>query len=248
MYGTWQRAQEWWNDRGTPIRCGIIIRNEDGGAASNGVSFGTFSNDSLRWFINGTNCMLLNTSNRLAVDRESPEAIIHAGGAIWADDAFHCKGNASNAYYRWNWGLSNYPAIVNDATTGSMRIGTCNASYVWQSYMPVRGGSYTNASDRRIKQDIIDIPYGLSEVMSMQPRKFAMRSDGSLHVGFIAQEMLDIIPECVSGVESIDDEMNDAGEPCNPMGIDLSSLVSVLCKAIQQLKAEVDELRAIISE
>ncbi|KAG3113017.1 hypothetical protein PI124_g6527 [Phytophthora idaei] len=135
-----------------------------------------------------------------------------------------------------------------DATVGAMRLGTCDASFNWVSYAPCRGGSYTNASDRRIKQDIIDILYGLAEVLRMQPRKFAMRNDGSPHIGLIAQEMLDIIPECVSGVESPDDELNEQGEPINPMGIDLASLVSVLCKAIQELKLEVDVLRAIISE
>jgi hypothetical protein len=122
-----------------------------------------------------------------------------------------------------------------DATVGAMRLGVCDSNFNWVSYAPVRGGAYTNASDRRIKQDIIDIPYGLAEVLRMQPRKFAMRNDQSQHVGFIAQEMIQIIPECISGVESPDDEMNQQDEPINPMGIDLSSLVSVLTKAIQEL-------------
>jgi hypothetical protein len=60
--------------------------------------------------------------------------------------------------------------------------------------------------------------------------------------------MLEIIPECISGVESPDDELNIQGERINPMGIDLSSLFSILCKATQKLKAEVDILRAAISE
>ncbi|ETP00232.1 hypothetical protein F441_22351 [Phytophthora nicotianae CJ01A1] len=44
--------------------------------------------------VNGSTGMLFNTSKRLAVNRVSPEATIHSGGAVWADDAFHCKGYA----------------------------------------------------------------------------------------------------------------------------------------------------------
>ncbi|KAG3117009.1 hypothetical protein PI125_g4146 [Phytophthora idaei] len=250
LYGSWERAQEWWNDNATPMKAGLIMYNESGGSDNNGVSFGTYTADPLNFMIGGSNCMQLNTSKRLNINRTSgPEGTVHAGGMIWADEGFHSKVNINDKpIYRWNWPQSNYPAIGSDATVGAMRIDTCNGSYVWQAYMPCRGGAYTNASDRRIKRDIIDIPYGLAEVLRMQPKKFAMRNDGSLHIGFIAQEMAEIIPECVSGVESPNDAMNDAGEPCNPMGIDLASLVSVLCKAIQELKKEVDELRAIIAE
>jgi hypothetical protein len=74
-----------------------------------------------------------------------------------------------------------------------------------------------------------------------------MRNDGSLHVGFIAQEMLEIIPECVSGEESIDGLMNDIGEPSNPMGIDLASLVSVLTKAIQELNIRLTNIEATLN-
>jgi len=245
-YGDWLRLQEWWNTKAYPIQAGLIIYDEDGGSNTNGISFGTYTNDPINFMVNGANGMQFNTSKRLNINRTTgPEATVHAGGMIWADEGYHSKVNINDKpIYRWNWPQSNFPAIGSDATVGAMRIGTCNASFVWQAYMPCRGGAYTNASDRRIKQDIIEIPYGLSEVLRMQPRKFAMRNDGSLHVGFIAQEMLEIIPECVSGEESIDDLMNDIGEPCNPMGIDLASLVSVLCKAVQELKKELDDLRS----
>ncbi|KAL3656399.1 hypothetical protein V7S43_018772 [Phytophthora oleae] len=144
---------------------------------------------------------------------------------IWADEQFHSKQNVDGkAVYRTNWSQANYLAMGTDATVGAMRLGVCDSVFNWVSYAPVRGGAYTNASDRRIKNDIIDIPYGLD------------------------QEIVEVIPECVSGSESADDELNENGEPINPMGIDLASLVSVLCKAIQELKAEVNELRAIIAE
>jgi hypothetical protein len=248
MFSTnWERVTEYWNSSG--IKAGVIIYKEAGGSNANGVSWGTYTNDPLKWFINGTNCMELHTSKRLNINRSTgPEATLHAGGMIWADELFHSKLNVDGkCVYRTNWSQSNYLGMGTDATVGAMRLGVCDSNFNWVSYAPVRGGAYTNASARRIKQDIIDIPYGLAEVLRMQPRKFAMRNDQSQHVGFIAQEMLEIIPECISGIESPDDELNDQGEPINPMGIDLASLVSVLCKAIQEQQAQLTELNNRLS-
>lgn len=244
LFGSWERVQEWWNDSATPIKAGLIIYNENGGSNLNGISFGTYTNDPINFFVNGSNGMTFNTSKRLNINRSSgPEATVHAGGMIWADELFHSKQNVDGkCVYRSNWSQSNFLGWGTDATVGAMRLGICDASFNWVSYIPVRGGAYTNASDRRIKRDIVDIPYGLNEVLLMKPRKYTLRHDSSNNIGFIAQEMLSLIPECVSGVESPDDDLNDQGEPINPMGIDLASLTAVLCKAIQELKAEVSEL------
>jgi hypothetical protein len=239
--GGWRRIMYLSNDSTTPITAEIQIVSADSGTSpSNGLWLGTISDDPVKIGVGNTSIMYLNTSNRVAINLSgsswSPEADLHVNGQIWSNAYYHSKQNVDGkAVYRSNWSQSNYMALGTDSTVGAMRLGTCDANFNWVSYLPVRGGSYTNASDRRIKKDIVDIPYGLAEILKMKPRKFAMRSDGSEHIGFIAQEMLEIIPECVSGVESPNDELNDQGEPINPMGIDLSSLVSVLCRAIQEL-------------
>jgi hypothetical protein len=229
------------NDSTTPITAEIQIVSADSGTSpTNGLWLGTISDDPVKIGCGNTSVMYINTSNRVAINLSgstwSPEADLHVNGQIWSNAYYHSKQNVDGkAVYRTNWSQSNFLAWGTDATVGAMRLGICDANFNWVSYVPVRGGGYTNASDRRIKRDIVDIPYGLAEVLRMKPKKFAMRNDGSLHVGFIAQEMLEIIPEAVSGAESPDDVMNYVGEPCNPMGIDLASLVSVLCKAIQEL-------------
>jgi hypothetical protein len=198
--------------------------------------------------VNGGNKMQLNTSGRLAVNRTNPEAVIHAGGQIYADQQFYSKVNSSSAIYSWNWIYSNYPAIGNDSTASTMRIGTCNGSYAWQAYMNVRGGSYTNASDRRLKTDIIDIPYGLETVLQMKPKKFKMIQDKSEHIGLIAQDMVKLIPECVLGEETENDELNDEGLPIDAMGIDYASLVSVLAKAIQEQDEKIAKLFELLNK
>lgn len=251
--GGWRRIMYLSNDSTTPITAEIQIVSADSGTSpTNGLWLGTISDDPVKIGVGNTSVIYINTSNRVAINLSgstwSPEADLHVNGQIWSNAYFHSKQNVDGkAVYRTNWSQSNYLAWGTDATVGAMRLGVCDANFAWVSYAPCRGGSYTNASDRRIKRDIIDIPYGLAQVMQMQPRKFAMRNDGSLHVGFIAQEMLEVIPECVSGAESPDDEMNAQGEPVNPMGIDLASLVSVLTKAIQEQQSQINELRATIA-
>ncbi|GMF23857.1 unnamed protein product [Phytophthora lilii] len=196
---------------------------------------------------NGNSMIYINNSNRFGINNTSPEATLHVGGTLVANSEIYTKSNSSaNASYRGNWSSANYWGVGSDATTGSIRFGVCDATGSWLSYVPIRAGSYTNASDRRLKEDIIDIEYGLEKVMRMQPRKYTMTQEQTQHIGFIAQELNDIIPECVS--VGANDELNVNGYPINPWGIDLSSLTAVLCKAIQELKAEVDELRSIMSE
>jgi hypothetical protein len=101
-------------------------------------------------------------------------------------------------------------------------------------------GTWTNASDARLKKNITDIKYGLNAVMQTQPRSYNMISTEGDFIGFIAQELKNIIPEVVSGGE-VDEEHPDGKQ----YGVDYGSLVAVAFKAIQELKAEFDAYKAI---
>jgi len=89
-------------------------------------------------------------------------------------------------------------------------------------------GAWTNASDARLKKNIVDIKYGLADVIKAQPRSYQMNDVAGDFVGFVAQELQEIIPEVVSG------------DPEKQLGVDYGSLVAVAFKAIQELKVIVD--------
>ncbi|GMF36128.1 unnamed protein product [Phytophthora lilii] len=238
LYGSWVRTQEWWNDNASPIKAGVIIFNEAGGSDTNGVSFGTYTNDPLRWFINGTNSMVLNTSKRLAIDRSSgPEATVHSGGMIWADQYFHSKNNALNGIYTFRGSsYSTYTGMGSNATTTpGVRFGSYDSSFAFCSYCGVYGGAYTNALDERLKRDIEPLPYGLDEIMRLKPCRYTLKQSGERAIGLIAQEVLPIIPEPVN-VPDNPDELTEDGNLMflNPYGIDLSSLVALALRGIQQ--------------
>ena len=101
--------------------------------------------------------------------------------------------------------------------------------------------AWTFSSDRRIKTDIVDIEYGLDAVMAMKPRKYKMLESNQISIGFVAQELKEIVPEAVTGEEI---EYLDTDTPqekaSKTMGVSKDLLIPVLVKAIQELKAEFD--------
>ena len=130
-------------------------------------------------------------------------------------------------------------------------------------------GVWTDASDVLHKEDIEDIPYGLAEVLQMQPRKYKLKKTGEHDIGFISQEMETLIPEIVFGddavmrdkvvdVEARAAKLTDDGEEIDPAreekarfnvptagkSLSYSHLTAVLVKAVQELTARVADLEA----
>ncbi len=98
-----------------------------------------------------------------------------------------------------------------------------------------------NTSDVRLKENIQDAGSALPSVMAAQVRQFDWKENRSPHqdFGFIAQELVDVIPEAVTvGTD------NEDGTVKMPWGVDYSHIVPRLVKAIQELKAENDALKA----
>ena len=87
-------------------------------------------------------------------------------------------------------------------------------------------------SDERLKSNIRAISYGLSDVEKLAPVCYEWKSPDMYGVGrqlgMIAQEVQQIIPECVSGGETL--------------SLDYQKLVPVLTKAIQELSTKNDAL------
>ena len=96
-------------------------------------------------------------------------------------------------------------------------------------------GAWTNASDARLKKNIVDIKYGLADVLRLQPRSYQMNSVEGDFVGFVAQELQGVIPEVVSG------------DPEKQLGVDYGSLVAVAFKAIQEQQALITALTTRIT-
>jgi Chaperone of endosialidase len=94
---------------------------------------------------------------------------------------------------------------------------------------------YNVTSDQRLKNNIQDAVSASSLIDALQVRQFDWKADGvRQRYGFIAQELVRVVPEAVH-------------QPTNPddmMAVDYSKLVPMLVKEIQALRARVAVLEA----
>jgi hypothetical protein len=98
-------------------------------------------------------------------------------------------------------------------------------------------GVYTPLSDINKKKDFEDSTIGLAAILNLKPTLYRMKGEENTekHLGFIAQEVKDYIPQAY--VEQ--DEF---------IGLNFNSITAALVKAIQEMSAQIEELRKIISE
>jgi hypothetical protein len=104
------------------------------------------------------------------------------------------------------------------------------------TYVVPGGIDWTSTSDARLKSNIKDIGSVLDKVSRIKVRTFNWKDTGKSDNGFIAQELMEVIPEAVEGDPSLSVEEQ-------AMGVTKSALIPYLTKAIQELKAELDSLK-----
>jgi hypothetical protein len=98
--------------------------------------------------------------------------------------------------------------------------------------------SYGTSSDYRLKENIAPMTGALDTIAQLKPVTYKWKSDGSDGQGFIAHELQEVVPDCVTGEK---DAVDADGNPIY-QGIDTSFLVATLTAAIQELKARIEVL------
>jgi Chaperone of endosialidase len=111
----------------------------------------------------------------------------------------------------------------------------------WANIYAVNGT--INTSDRREKQNIQTLNYGLKELMLLKPVTFEWKNAEvqGTKIGFIAQDLQNVIKEVVvDKVWSKDEEGKMISKPADVLGVYYSDLIPVLTKAIQEQQAIID--------
>jgi hypothetical protein len=93
--------------------------------------------------------------------------------------------------------------------------------------------SFNTSSDYRLKEDLQDFA-GLDMVSKIPVYDYKWKSSKDRSYGVMAHELQEVLPDAVSG-EKDAEEMQ---------GVDYSKIVPLLIKSIQELKAEIDILKA----
>ncbi|NDC49575.1 MAG: tail fiber domain-containing protein [Micrococcales bacterium] len=183
-----------------------------------------------------TQAMTLDASGNLLVGTTSSSSSSGTGFKVLSPSANH-----------WD------PAVVTSGNSSGLSCwdiySTATSSY--RFYVTTTGvinavnTTISAISDIRFKENIQDLDVGLNAVMALKPRKFDWKEGKGKNIkgdrGFIAQEFEQVFPDL------IDEWKDPAPEGEEPYKSVRQDLIPVLVKAVQELKAQNDELRARVA-
>ena len=212
------------------------------------------STDKLYFYSATQGNMVLDGSGNLIIANAGSSATSNNNGIVnfagGATNYSHISGTASGTtYIGFNYNASTIGSITQNGTTAVL---------------------YNTTSDYRLKSDVTPIQNALTTIEALNPVSFTW-IDGRKDDGFIAHELQAVIPNCVTGEKdatriekyeispAIPAEIDADGKTIKEaieavMGgrevpvyqqMDNSGVIPFLVKAIQELKAEVDALKAV---
>lgn len=212
--------------------------------------------DTIAFAEGGVEAMRLDASGNVGIGTSSPSAKLHVSGSSSGNSNIRLTNTFTNGR-SWELnpyasGVSDTPFTIRDVTAGADRLTINSSGEIWIANATDQGaynlqvggtgvwgaGAYVNGSDARIKENIIPIDSGLDVVEKLNPVTYKYKKDWSkdqsTQTGFIAQELL----VALAGKNYVDGIVQQGGEY---MSVAYQNIIPILTKAIQELKAIVDE-------
>lgn len=126
--------------------------------------------------------------------------------------------------------------------------GTTNIKIQGNGNIQNANNSYGALSDIRLKENIVDATPKLEKLMQVRVRNYNLKGDYEKHkqLGVIAQELESVFPAMVDETIDKDKDGNELGTTTK--SVKYSVFIPMLIKAIQELKAEVDSLKAQLNK
>jgi hypothetical protein len=193
------------------------------------------------YIISGTGQIRKNLTNSALLDMTSSDAITFTTGVTPSERMRITTGgielrNVSGITYIGLGGTGSANAVAFKWTSPNVIARIDNSVDV----------TLANVSDYRIKRDVeTQSQPALERIAQLRPVTFKMADYGELfksseetHEGFLAHELQEIIPSSVIGQKDDPDQIQS---------LNLGSLCSVMVKAIQELKEELDAAKAEIA-
>jgi hypothetical protein len=160
---------------------------------------------------------------------------------------FPVSGNATGI----GIAVGNFNTVGIGIYNGYTATGTATAVQFQDHNSVVRGSitvttsatAYNTSSDYRLKNTIAPMTGALEKVALLKPCTYKWNADDSDGEGFIAHELAEVVPQCVTGEK---DAVDADGKP-KYQGIDTSFLVATLTAAIQEQQTLITALTARIT-
>jgi hypothetical protein len=168
-----------------------------------------------------------------------------AGGLLTIDSVTGGTSSTKVSVFGYGSGLGYGIEFRPNTNTGATPCRFLNAAGTEVGFISTSssGTTYSTTSDYRLKHTVAPLTIGLATVSALNPVTYKWNADDSDGEGFIAHELQEVIPHAVTGEK---DAVNEDGT-IKPQGVDYSKIVVHLVAAVQELKAQNDELKARIT-
>ncbi len=205
---------------------GGIVDFSVSGTNSKGRVFYDNASNFMSFSTNGAERSRIDSSGNLLVGTTDVSTLTSAAGA-----RIHASGKAQLT-------------AINTTSLDIVLLGSVGAMMTF-NYGPTGVGTittngtttgYNTTSDYRLKENVAPMTGALDTVLALKPCTYTWKSNGSAGQGFIAHELQEVVPDCVTGEK---DAVDAEGKP-QYQGIDTSFLIATLASAIQELKSEFD--------
>tara|TARA_R100001129_G_scaffold1900_3_gene1955 strand:- start:5966 stop:7495 length:1530 start_codon:yes stop_codon:yes gene_type:complete len=176
--------------------------------------------------------MLIAEDGNVGIGEDDPANLLNIKRADDSYPLLHVNQNGNSGGILLN---------MHDVTT-ARSIECMNSSETTQWYIRM-SGDYSlgsSVSDKDLKKDINDIPNGSLELVNkLNPKTFKWKESenrgDTTKTGFIAQD--------IAGAFGLNEGMATGTDGEKDMGIDTTGIVAHLTKAVQELSAEVEDLK-----
>lgn len=250
------------------LRGGLALNTNQGPYWNGGVAYISYNNASnfMSFGAASAERMRIDSSGNLLVGTTSGGQKLVVKGDSGNAAAVFIASNSSVGFYTANTsGTGTYDGAQFLTNGGATAVGSISVT--------ASSTAYVTSSDYRLKENIAPMIGALATVAQLKPVTYNWKSDGSDGQGFIAHELAEVVPDCVTGEKDatreeeyeispaipavLDEEGNEVtpaveavmGTRIVPVyqGIDTSFLVATLTAAIQEQQAMIDELKAKVA-
>ena len=202
----------------------------------------------------GANAITIDASQNVGIGTSSPNEKLTVAGNVRANgangfssigDGVFLSNRADGLYVIQQ---SNSPVIFYTNNTERMRIDSSGGLILAGSTaQKATGTTWSNPSDQRLKNNIRDYTKGTAELMQVRVKEWEYNGkggtiDGTKGIGVIADEIMTVLPNTV---ENYNAKLNsDDEETTEIKKFDATEITWLLVKTVQELKAELDAVKA----
>jgi len=181
------------------------------------------ASDSLVAYSAGAERMRIDSSGNLLVGKTTDPTVGIGQYIKPTGETFHTVNNSYNTLHVYNVDASAFRFYVGQN-------GTVHATNT----------SISAISDASLKENVRDLDKGLDAVLALQPRRFDWKNgDGNDIMGFIAQEVEEVMPELIDEAQYNKDETKKS--------LKMGDMIPSMVKAIQEQQAMIEDLKAEVA-